>query len=457
MRHIFPLFAALSCGCVIDNALSKYEEPAGGVDTGPTPPRPPAALPYDQCYWMDDIVRAEWNSGVNLTPNPDACLGLHHPVEHLDGHRITDGAAVGSDSSILPIDPATYAVLPVRAVLNRDPSSTWPQYFDPLTLDLTPGGTDGAWSAGFQDSLGNMGSIDALLLDQGFHPDVEVLDSSRAASTSASLGECDAYSPDLWLCVDVEHNEGSRRVPVESDCAAGSGTFQLVPRELADHDGDGALAGVYRAIQKSGSGVLTDAAWIQSASVVSSPGGTVRVIRANRPFHFGADDALVDASIVSRKVTTTGATFLSGDVSGGAPWVVSELPGSTQANFEVSLTWTCGSYTAAEEVTPEQGYTLTVAQLGCAASWPQKFVVRPVPTLAPTALQITTYGSIGTPVYFPLTSVNGERRFAGHAYPVDVSGALLSWSANGATVRLDSVSFGGASACSTGTYTLSPE
>jgi hypothetical protein len=224
-----------------------------------------------------------------------------------------------------------------------------------------------------------------------------------------------------------------------------------------DKDHDGSYTMIQRAVQTSGTGTLTNAAWITYAKATQAQGQALRAIRVNRPYRIGADDLLETPSLVSVGVPTAGMSYPVGMLSGAAPFVVQEAPGTTPASFSATLSWTCGTPTPAETVLAEPGFTFTLPSLGCPLTWPQKFVVRPEPVLAPTELVFSIYGAMTDQVAVPLQVVGQSRTFDYTYGDVHLAGELLAWGSNGATLRLDNIAFRGVSACQAGTYNLPPE
>lgn len=96
----------------------------------------------------------------------------------------------------------------------------------------------------------------------------------------------------------------ARRAPPDSDCSAGSGRFQLVPVAWQNRDRDSSSTVEMLPFQISGTGVMTNQAWITEIDKVSAPTGkTIRVLKANAAYGIDSSDLLANAGTVSLAIT----------------------------------------------------------------------------------------------------------------------------------------------------------
>ena len=357
----------------------------------------------------------------------------------------------GLDSSPLP----SYDV---RVVVDLcDPSFNdscdYPNEYNLYSDDLSAASASGGWLADGSGKLGNLNSKPRELRDSTH---VEIRDTTRAA---AAPNTCGYYTSDsdaeVQACFDWSYTS-RRMAPVNSTCSAGSGEFQLVPRRRVNKDNDSSSSLSLVPVQISGSGTMTSAAWINQIHIVEDQGATLRVVKLNKSYAFSSSDHLV-APLDTVALMSSTTTFANGVLTGGAPFVVEEVPNSTTNDFRVDMTWTCDTLGDTEVVSPPQGYTFSLSDLGCYGSWPQKITIRPVPYGDAQSMQVELYGMVWGDLNPKLVENDGERDFSFSRSGLQVSGALLSYDGQGASIRLDSASYLGVNLCSTGTYSINPE
>ncbi len=296
------------------------------------------------------------------------------------------------------------------------------------------------------------------------HPDcgwvgliVEIQDPETPEDPDAAHVFCDKYVPRVDVCFDYIESSSSRFTTTNSQCGAGSGRFQLIPRRLYNRDDDDSVSVILRPIQKSGSGSLTGSAWIRKISMVEDQELPVRVALVNQNFQFDDSDSLVQASLASDLLEQGENTYPMGAVSGGAPFILEEVPKSTSSVFEVDLEWECGVVMPTEEVTPSPGYTFALSDFSCSGGWPQQFTIRPTPYLSPTHLDIELYGQYSDRKKLVLDTSGNEYSFSYELYGLKVAGKLLSYDGSGASLQMDEISWSGVPLCNTGVYTILPE
>lgn len=282
---------------------------------------------------------------------------------------------------------------------------------------------------------------------------VEIQDPTRTAAET-----CGDYTPDIEVCTTWLEQSPTRSAPVESTCEAGSGRFRLIPRRLVNKDADAYASVIMTPIQISGTGALTGEAWITSLDIVEDQGKTLRILKPNRNFHFnGTTDMLEEKNTVSLLLLAEN-DFIVGKISGGAPIVVEEIAIATTPDFEVDLTWSCGTVPVAGERHPSQGYMVSPADLDCTGDWVQEFTLRPIPYLSPQWLHAERYGHVEDREAIKLTpAVAGGYNFDHKRGVVRFRGNISSMSPNGATLTVTEASVAGVNVCDTGTYSLTPE
>ena len=130
----------------------------------------------------------------------------------------------------------------------------------------------------------------------------------------------------------------------------------------------------------------------------------------------------------------------------GSPFLVERLERGSLLDEEVEMTWTCDGEVAVDQLDLAQGYSFSLAELGCAIDWPQRLTVRPSGTDLRRLVTVELYGIPSTAVTVPLRdSFDGEQfKFAQRGLVVE--GALLG-AGDALTVRLDGVKFAGLPIC----------
>ena len=291
-----------------------------------------------------------------------------------------------------------------------------------------------------------------IQIDVPFDPIVEVRDPD-----SVLPGTCEEYDS-IELCLQFANMAAQRRASADSMCAAGSGTFLLVPERHWDGDDYGAFTLLYRPMMLQGTGALTDAAWIASIAPVQGGGIALRAVRTHRQVVVEPDDSVRGVASVSAPIPAGGATFQPGVLTGGGSFLAVEVPGTTTLDIRANLGWTCGALQDHEEVSLPMGYGFVPSELGCGSLLAQRFSLRPAPAIAPTTLHLEVYGQPAVRRSLRLTNQpNGPLEFDGVLKGVRMRGAIVSHNATEMVLRLDEVTFGGVQVCAPGTYTLGPE
>jgi hypothetical protein len=175
-----------------------------------------------------------------------------------------------------------------------------------------------------------------------------------------------------------------------------------------------------------------------------------------QPYKLLSNDLLYADSTISVEASSGGTTIGSGMVSGGAPFVVTEVPGTSPVDLRVDLEWTCGTVPPGAIVTPPRGYVFKMSDHDCVESWPQKVVLRPRPSPGgpPTHIDVSLYGAVYDSVAVPLTNVGGSLTFSFQAYDLNITGTLLSFDNVDAEIQVTDFSWGGEDICEPGLYTL---
>ena len=376
------------------------------------------------------------------------CNAYTQAIEEPVGARtLTDIRIYGTETS--PVPPDYVRLIAIKDVGGG--ASSYPSEDNYRSDNAFEAAVDGS---GWKVDTALLGDLNSCSYECNWVAlSVEIQDSTRTAND-----ECTDYNPQIEVCLDfVETASAQRSMPIYAECEAGSGRFQLLPRRLIDHDGDGAFAAILTPIQISGTGRLTGDAWITAINLVEDQGKTLRVIKPNWAFRFDEADALVDKNMLSIILHAT-TPFLVGAVSGGAPIVLEEVPGTTKTNFQADLTWTCGTVPPQGERHPSAGYVVSPQALGCSNGWKQQFTVRPVPYLAPSHLYLERYGHVEDREPIRLSpAVGGGYAFDHRRGNIRLRGTLSSFTANTATVALAEASVGGVNVCVPGTYTLAAE
>lgn len=361
--------------------------------------------------------------------------------------RITQAAAVGFDGAQYP------GTGPV-AVISRVDSACdgFTDSLEAMDLSSSASGPDPTWEAVTDDSTGTLSTLGDCLAEgaTGSCADPDACSGQYVITvlpTSEDVGLCQDLSP-VRAELEVEFpNDGS--TPVESDCTPGTARFSLFPLYSFDSNGDGLLTVVMRAVELTGTAVMTNRADITSVSPVGTMPATLRVVERGHDFHLDADDHLVDQDEVSSVVS--GTTSFGADTVGGNPPFIFEgvSLSAVAAGKKVDATWTCGTTGATH--TASQGYQLRLSDAGCSAV--QKLTVRPVLT-GTRRLDWEFYGDGTHRIPTPLGISDS---FSYSAGTLAITGAWLGTVGQNARIRLDSITVGGLPQCSTGVYTLTRE
>jgi hypothetical protein len=430
----------------IEDGVDDPEDTDTGGDTDVEPDDEPAPEPCD--YVLDQLgeYTFDWDGSVTSW-----CQAVNDPVidSFVRPHDFYVGTfqIVGNGNIEESGVDTEYDVRLTQVQWN---SSGW-SYTDSLHSDSVQASQVGAgdWTA----SGGTTGEEAVCTPDCDYSFVVEIRDEYTAADNECAV----RYPPDVEVCVDWFNASSRRRVQSDTSCSDGSGRFRLVPAWARNRDLDGNKSVVWRPIMISGTGTMTAAAWITSATPVVDQGLDLRIIKSGQDFAFDTNDQLLDPVAMSVLLPGNGASFQPGVLGGLAPFVITEAPSSTSADLQVDLSWTCAA-AGQDAVTPPQGYVFYLPDIGCNLPIPQKFVIRPV-TSDPTArdhMTVEYYGLDADRVYLPLTaSQAGGYRFRIDRHGLEVKGRLVSASVqNGAVLDIDSVSITGTSMCTPGTYTI---
>lgn len=438
-----PAHRSPSTGCVFF-ACSDYDinKITDDEDTGVVS-EPPDTLDVERC-------NAQKTAGEPLSPpglgwtDSSICNATAGPTYGYMGVRtITSFEIYGTTTSPTPPDYVRL-IAPLGGASFTYPSSQ--NYRSENTISATESGGD--WSV--DSNL--LGNVNSCFPDCNFGPFVvEIQDSVRTAAN-----ECTDYVPRMEVCINYTEVSAARSEPVESSCSAGSGRFRLIPRRAINKDGDSNYSLILTPIQVTGTGRLTGAAWITDLDIVQDQGKTLRIIQPNVTFRFNETDHLVDKDENSIVLSATN-DWTEGAISGGAPIIGEEFPGTTTVNFIADMEWTCGTVPVQGERHPSQGYVIDPADLDCIGSWKQQFTVRPVPYLAPTKLVLERYGHVEDRESIPLTSGVLGYSFDYTRGDFHVSGRLATYDAEGATLVIDDASVDEVSLCDPGTYSLPVE
>ncbi len=273
-----------------------------------------------------------------------------------------------------------------------------------------------------------------------------------------SAGECLNECCDVLAtraCIEkwTSHDAG-RKVPSESECQAGSGRFSLHPWRATDHDEDGLSSFLLKAVQVSGTGAMTNAAWITTLDRVDSQTAPLRIAKVNRFLAFDDDDQLVAPSYSSIVVPANSTAFPPGTIGGNPPFILQEPATSTTYPLQVDMAWICAEPTAEETVLLDQGYRLDLGSVGCPVSWPQKFTLRLAPTLSPTRASLELYGDMDTALVSALVSTSTGLSFHFARGSFSLKGEITSHGPTGATGNLTGLTWKGVPLCSAGSFTL---
>jgi len=404
------------------------------------------AVPTEECGALNTMGQQD-DPGLGWE-DEEVCAGYHYDgvsfgpvgVRTLTSFRID-----GTETSPTPPDHVRI----VAQVLEDDGSVSYPPE-DNLRSDndLSASEASGDW---YLDTTGVSSLNSCYPLCEWGEVMVEIQDEDRTIAN-----ECSDYLPKVDLCLYFTEAAGTRSVPAESDCTAGSGNFRLVPRRMINHDGDSNFSLILTPIQLTGTGVMTGAAWITELDIIEDQEQSFRIIKPNATFRFDEDDELVDANMVSIALLDQN-DWSTGVVSGGAPIVAEELAGTVDADFRASIEWSCGTVPPAGQRNPPQGYVVDMDDLDCTGSWKQKFTIRPVPYASPTRLHIERYGHVEDREMAILRSTGNGYAFQLRRGEFNIRGVLSSYNSQGATLVLNELSVDGQNVCDTGTYSLPVE
>ena len=159
----------------------------------------------------------------------------------------------------------------------------------------------------------------------------------------------------------------------------------------------------------------------------------------------------VTRSTVSSVVGATN-TYTTGVIDGNAAFVVSELPISKLDEFELDITWSCG--TGHEATTNPQGYQFRLSDIGC-AGYSQKMTLRYATN--PNRVSLEQYGNTAVSRTEPTTTVTGGQAFAFDRGALSIGGVLQSHNAQQAVVDIDYIRWDGVDLCTAGVYTFAAE
>jgi hypothetical protein len=355
-------------------------------------------------------------------PNPAGHCEVSTPVPvNLSPHELVGLTVAGGHGSLLP-DAAR-----VRRSNGGPPVTTpWATPVVGMPWDASP-------------------PVGALACQNGTCSGTYTVEIDRAPADQS----CKDYTP-VSLCFGVENGLARRRVTTASDCAAGSGSFHLVPVEARDQDRDGIRTSTFLPLMTSGAGTMTNAAWITSTQVTEDRNYTLRMIRSNQDFSYDASDALVSPSTVSVTLSQTTQSWADGDLSGNAPVVVEGIPPGGTPSLKLELSWNCSAGSATwTPVTPAgTGYRLDLGAAGCGAT--QRLTLRKLAG----RIEWSWYGDPNLNRVTTTTAVTGGEDFAWGEGPLEIEGTWVSDDGQQATVELDSVTLYDLPVCAPGTYLL---
>jgi hypothetical protein len=419
-RLLLSCVVAMATGC-IDYTLTEMKSADTGTEMDPWVCE---NLPYEVNGTADTCHI--WNASYRTGMSDDAGRGAERAITAvtLAGHQY---------------DPSPDDVRVGRQP-KAGPTSAWT---DTMTTDGAGYG-NGTWTA---DSPGEINDINNVAPDEEWRSIVEISDSGAPEV-------CPDYE-DIDVCYDLVFTTAMRRPPADSDCTAGSGVFALFPVAFQDGDHDDDVSVVFQAVQVSGTGVLTDAAWIRDITALETHGATLRVAKVNQPFRFEAyDDTLVNASTVSYSVSSEGSSFGSGLISGAAPFMVEEVDGSEDSDFAVEMEWECGS--VSQWAGAQRGYVLNSESFdNCTWDIPQAFVLRPrLVEGEPVMMRIMPYGQLNTWVITPVVEVGNTFQWEYSFLDFHVAGTIDDVGEEQMDITLDDLSFDGTDLCDPGTYSL---
>lgn len=261
---------------------------------------------------------------------------------------------------------------------------------------------------------------------------------------------CDEYDT-VRIDLEPRYSYALRRANDNADCVAGSGRFELFPLNRRDRDHDGEWAVTFLPLQVSGTGVMTNHAWITEIDKVSAPEGyTLRVIKPNIFYTFTGSDLLTAPATVSYAITGS-HQFSSGSFSGNAPFVVDEVSPSDIHDFVVDMSWTCGS--VPNPITQPLGYQFKLSDIGCDPA--QKITMRYLTN--PNRVNIEQYGNPNYAFSSPTTTVEDGEAFSITMGWLHLEGVITSLTEEQAEVEYTEITYDGKSVCTPDTYTFGVE
>ncbi|MCP3977990.1 MAG: hypothetical protein GY716_01490 [bacterium] len=388
----------------------------------------------------------------SLTLARDVNPGLGWPDETICSVDLVDVLDLRPGSAIVyAIDvngvissqfPGGYLVRVVAAARDEFGNGAYPSELNHASGDALATGATGMWLAEPDPGSINNCSPDCDWWDVI----VEIQDPLRP---EADL--CDDYVPEVEVCFAWAYTSAERDTTADSACVPGSGRFQLLPWNVINNDGDSSRSVILKPIQVGGTGAMTGSAWIEDIDVIEAQGQTLRVIRSGETFRFAANDVLVDPLQVSHPAS---APLPPNTVGGGAPFVLSEIPETTNSLFLADMTWNCAAPQPEDVVMPTPGYLLGLSEPACAAAWPQKLILRPRPFANPVTLDVEPYGQPRDRVRLALTESPDGKSFRFSRGDLVIEGVLVSHNLSGATIRLDKVDFLGQPLCTPDVFDL---
>jgi hypothetical protein len=250
----------------------------------------------------------------------------------------------------------------------------------------------------------------------------------------------------------VEDMSGDLRYAIDSDCVSGAGRFQLAPMWTYDRDGDGDYSAIFLPMQESGTGVMTNSAWITEAELFSGVSGKpLRIVKSDQVVAFDLSDEMEDKTTGTTVVSGT-HNYNTGNYGGNAYFIAEELSLTELDNFEVDLTWSCA--TGQNGMDLGQGWQLRASDIGC-SDYIQKLTLRYF--TGPNRVEVQQYGNPNFTLVQPTTTTATGEAFIFEDWGLTIDATLTSWSSSGATIQIDEISLAVVNICTTGTYNLAPE
>lgn len=267
-----------------------------------------------------------------------------------------------------------------------------------------------------------------------------------------SATTCEEYSQISPCFRWGEVSGSSKSADADTSCTSGSGRFRLAAWQRDDKDADGDYGYTLIPIKKSGTGTMTNAAWVTNIDIVEDESLQLHVQKIDEQLFFTSADLIEDKANMVHTLSASGTnTFGVGLVRGNPSFVVEDAPLGTAA-FEVDMSWTCSSSGFAN-VSQTTGYVVNSDDLGC--GYDQDIVVRPI--AGGDRVQLQVYGNPLVKLEVP-TQINGtERDFTFSRGALQLEGSLVSWNGTSAVVDVDVMKAGVLNVCSTGRYTLNAE